>query len=96
MQVIQLPVNPPRAGVRVSESLMVTKVFTLTPLIPPRIDWKLPPQHCSALSPRIHWIRYPKTCCASNARLALPHAGAFDVRLSATMPDRVLGRSGTA
>ena len=39
---------------------------------------------------------YPQTDSASDARLALHPAGAFDVRLSARMPDRVLGRSGTA
>ena len=42
------------------------------------------------------WTRYPQTCYASHARLALHHVGAFDVRLSARMPDRVLGRYGTA
>ena len=39
---------------------------------------------------------YPQTDSASHARLALHHAGAFDVRLSARMPERVLGRSGAA
>ena len=47
--------------------------------------------------PRVtHWTRYPQTCCASHARLALHHVGAFDVRVSAPMPGRVLGRSGAA
>ena len=51
----------PRAGVRVSKLLGWIRVFTLTPLIPPRIDWKLPPQHGSALAPRTdgHIIRKP-------------------------------------
>lgn len=88
--------NPPRAGVRVSKLLGWIRVFTLTHLISPRIDWKLPLQHGSALSPRIHWTHYPQTCCASHARLALHHVGAFDVRVSAMMLGRVLGDPRTA
>lgn len=43
-----------------------------------------------------HCARYPQTCSASHARLALHHVGAFDVRLSAMLPERVTGHPGAA
>ena len=41
-----------------------------------------------------HCALYPQTCSESHARLALPHAGDVVLRVSAPMPELVLGRSG--